>query len=130
MQIYDHDTPETITFKSSALELDNWINHLNYIDNEINNLVNLARLQLSNINETQPVLTKLKLRKKENGINITAFNKYKNNLHVANECDDVACDIFYVEKHEQYRQVYLYYLEKYRRVKEEYFSILTNAKTE
>lgn len=131
MQIYDHDTPEEITFKSNALELSNWINHLNYVENEINNLLNLGRLEFKHFTEQNAaILDKLKQRKEENQVNLRAFTKYKNSLYIANECEDVACDIFYIEKHEQYRKVYLHFLEKYRKVKEEYFIILTASKTE
>lgn len=131
MQIYDHDTPEDITYKSNNLELTNWINHLNYVDNEINNLLNLGRLEIKHFTEENAtILDKLKQRKRENQVNLSALATYKNSLHIANECEDVACDIFYVEKHEQFRQVYLYFLEKYRRVKEEYFNVLTTSKIE
>ncbi len=124
MQIYDHDTPETITFKNNWIELDNWIGHLEYIEKEIVNLLNLSNGELFNILEEQPVLMRLSIKKEENRINLNAFRKYKNSLPLATECEDVDCDMFYISEHERYRKVYLYHLEKYRRVKEEYFNII------
>ncbi len=124
MQIYDHDTPETITFKNNWIELDNWIGHLEYIEKEIVNLLNLSNGELFNILEEQPVLMRLSIKKEENRINLNAFRKYKNSLPLATECEDVDCDMFYISEHERYRKIYLYHLEKYRRVKEEYFNIL------
>jgi hypothetical protein len=59
MQIYDHDSPETIAFKNNFIELDNWIEHLNYIEKEIDNLLSLGRAELSKIFESQKVLDKL-----------------------------------------------------------------------
>lgn len=124
MQIYDHDSPEAITFKNNSIELDNWIAHLEYIEKEINNLLNLSNGELSNVLEQQPVLMKLSIKKEENRISLNAFRKYKNSLPQATECEDVDCDMFYVNEHERFRKIYLYHLEKYRRVKEEYFNIL------
>lgn len=125
MQIYNHDTPETITFKNNCIELDNWINHLEYIEKEINNLLNLSKAELANALEQHPVLIKLSIKKAENNNNLNAFRKYKDGLPQAAECEDVGCDMFYVTEHERYRKVYMYHLEKYRRVKEEYFNILS-----
>lgn len=124
MQIYDHDRPETITFKNNCIELDNWIGHMEYIEKEIANLLNLSKGELLNVLEQQPVLMRLSIKKEENQINLNAFRKYKNSLPLATECEDVDCDMFYISEHERYRKVYLYHLEKYRRIKEEYFNIL------
>ncbi|OAD90421.1 hypothetical protein A7A78_05750 [Aequorivita soesokkakensis] len=125
MQIYDHDSPETITFKNNSIELDNWINHLEYIEKEISNLLNLSKAELLNAMDQKPVLMRLSIKKEENRNNLNAFRRYKDGLPQAAECEDVDCDMFYVTEHERYRKVYMYHLEKYRRVKEEYFSILS-----
>lgn len=124
MQIYDHDTPEAITFKNNNIELDNWIVHLTYIEKEITNLLNLGNTEFATSLSPQPVLMKLSYKKKENRSNLNALIKYKEGLPQAAECEDVDCDMFYVGEHEKYRKVYMYHLEKYRRVKEEYFSAL------
>jgi hypothetical protein len=125
MQIYNHDSPETITFKNNSIELDNWINHLEYIEKEISNLLNLSKAELLNAMDQKPVLMRLSIKKEENRNNLNAFRRYKDGLPQAAECEDVDCDMFYVTEHERYRKVYMYHLEKYRRVKEEYFSILS-----
>lgn len=125
MQIYDHDSPEAIAFKNSSIELDNWIEHLNYIEKEISNLVNLGRAELSNAFDSQPVLYKILSVKAANATTIDAFLKYKDGLPKAAECEDVDCDMFYVTEHDRFRKTYLAHLKKYRQVKEEYFSILS-----
>jgi hypothetical protein len=125
MQIYDHDSPEIITFKNNTIELDNWINHLEYIEKEISNLLNLSKAELLNAMEQKPVLMKLSIKKEENNNNLNAFKRYRDGLPQAAECEDVDCDMFYITEHERYRKVYMYHLEKYRRVKEEYFNILS-----
>jgi hypothetical protein len=125
MQIYDHDTPEAITFKNNFIELDNWIEHLTYIEKEISNLLNLGRTELSSAFESQTILDKLVHEKEVNTAAIDAFLKYKEGLPKAAECEDVDCDMFYVAEHEKFRNTYSAHLKRYRDVKEEYFSILT-----
>ncbi len=124
MEIYNHDNPETISFKNNYVELNTWISHLEYIDKEIRNLLNLGKTELVNILESQPVLLKLSIKKEENRINLKAFVNYKNGLFQAAECEDVDCDMFFIIEHERYRKLYIDHLKKYRIIKEEYFNIL------
>lgn len=125
MQIYNHDSPEAIAFKNNYIELENWIEHLNYIDKEIINLLNLGRKELSNVFNSQPILDKLDREKEVNTAAIDAFLKYKESLPKAAECEDVACDMFYVAEHEKFRKTYSAHLKRYREVKEAYFAVLS-----
>lgn len=125
MQIYNHDTPEAIAFKNNSIELDNWIEHLNYIEKEIVNLLNLGNTELSKVFESKNVIEKLAREKETNTAAIDAFLKYKEGLPKAAECEDVDCDMFYVTEHEKFRKTYLAHLKRYREVKEEYFSMLS-----
>ncbi len=125
MEIYDHDSPEAITFKNSSIELENWIEHLNYIDKEISNLLNLGKPKFSENPDYQTAILKLQKEKENNAEAIDTFLKYKETLPKAAECEDVDCDMFYVSEHEKFRKSYVEYLKKYREVKEEYFSILS-----
>jgi len=127
MQIYNHDSPEAIAFKNNSIELDNWIEHLNYIEKEIANLLNLAlaKAELSKAFDSQTTLDKLIREKDTNAATIDAFLNYRESLPKAAECEDVDCDMFYVTEHERFRKTYLAHLKKYREVKEEYFSTLS-----
>ncbi|MDN3722947.1 hypothetical protein QRD02_01010 [Aequorivita sp. SDUM287046] len=125
MKIYDHDSPEAITFKNSSIELDNWIEHLNYIEKEIENLLNLGKKELSKAFDSENVLQKLAEEKESNTATIDAFLKYKESLPKAAECEDADCDMFYITEHERFRKSYSAHLKKYREVKEEYFNILS-----
>ncbi len=124
MQIYDHDSPEAIAFKNNSIELDNWIEHLNYIEKEIVNLLNLGNSELLKVFESKNVIEKLAREKEKNVATIDAFLKYKEGLPKAAECEDVDCDMFYVTEHEKFRKTYLAHLKSYREVKEEYFGML------
>ena len=125
MQIYDHDSPEAIAFKNNSIELENWIEHLTYIEKEINNLLNLGRAELSKIFQSQSVLDKLVREKQHTITAIDSLLKYKEGLPKAAECEDVDCDMFYVTEHDRFRKSYLAHLKKYREVKEEYFEVLS-----
>jgi len=125
MEIYSHDSPETITFKNNWIELENWIEHFNYINKEISNLLNLSKSELSKIFDSQPVLLKLEAERERNTEAIDKFLAYKESLPKAAECEDVACDMFYVGEHEKFRKAYVLHLKNYRQVKEEYFGILS-----
>ncbi len=124
MQIYNHDTPEAIAFKNNCIELDNWIDHLNYIEKEIVNLLNLGASELAKVFESKDILERLHREKEANAAAIDAFLKYKEGLPKAAECEDVACDMFYVNEHERFRKNYQTHLKRYRGLKEEYFAIL------
>ena len=125
MQFYDHDSPEAITYKSNSIELENWLDHFSYIDKEISSLLNIGKTERINTIEFKPLLSSLEKKKEENAIIIDEFNNYKNNLPKAAECEDVSCDMFYVNEHERYRKSYRTHLESYRNIKEEYFKILS-----
>ncbi len=127
MQIYDHDSPEAITFKNNSIELENWLEHLSYINKEISNLLNIGKTERAKATEMRPILLNLESKKEENATTIEELNKYKNNLPKAAECEDVSCDMFYVNEHKKYRKSYRDYLESYREIKEEFFKILSIA---
>ena len=124
MEIYDHDTPEEIAFKNNSIELDHWIEHLYYIEKEITNLLKLGNTELVKILGTDPVLNKLQKKKENNVITVQAFQKYRDGLPKAAECEDVDCDMFFVTEHEKFRRMYKFHLNRYRKVKEEYFHVL------
>lgn len=125
MQIYNHDTPEAIAFKNNSKELDNWIEHLSYIEKEIVNLLNLGNSELAKVFESKTVIENLTREKEKNAAAIDAFLKYKEGLPKAAECEDVDCDMFYITEHEKFRKTYLAHLKSYREVKEEYFGMLS-----
>lgn len=124
MQIYNHDSPESIAYKNNYVELENWLDHLNYIGKEITNLVDLGKAQLTTKEESQAVLEKFLKEKEVNNLKIIEFQKYQDGLPRAAECEDVECDMFFVSEHEKFRKNYMQHLENYRKVKEEYFRVL------
>ncbi len=121
-EIYNHDTDVDVTHKINTIELHNWINHLKYIKKELNNLIGLCSSGLNQRLEEQGVLQKFQKKEIENDTLLSALQKYMNTRNEIIECEDTQCDMAYITEHESYRRSYLYHLDKYRRLKDEFFS--------
>ena len=121
-EIYHHDSDVDVTHKINSIELDNWINHLNYIKKELKNLIALCGVDLSNKLNDESVVQKFKKKDAENDILLNTLQNYMNSRKSIIECEDTQCDMAYITEHESYRRGYLYHLEKYRKVKDEFFN--------
>ncbi|WP_034260447.1 hypothetical protein [Altibacter lentus] len=121
-EIYSHDSDIDVTHKINSIELDNWINHLKYIKKELNNLIGLCNTNLDQRLEDIEVRQKFQKKENENDALLSALYKYMNARSEIIECEDTQCDMAYINEHESYRRSYLYHLDKYRRLKDEFFS--------
>ncbi|PKG52654.1 MULTISPECIES: hypothetical protein [Olleya] len=122
IQIFDHDTNLDVTHKINTMELDNWINHLKYIKKELSNLINICQNELKDKLDDNSVANKFEKKEVENQTLLNALNTYsKSRLNII-ECEDTQCDMIYITEHESYRRSYLYHLDKYRRLKDEFFN--------
>ncbi|MCB0462665.1 MAG: hypothetical protein R2816_06740 [Flavobacteriaceae bacterium] len=122
IEIFNHDTDLDVTHKINTIELDNWINHLKYISKELVNLVNLCAEGFSTKLEDDNVLARLQKKIEENEALLNALQKYAISRSDIVECEDTQCDMVYITEHETYRRSYLYHLDKYRRLKDEFFN--------
>ncbi|RMA58732.1 hypothetical protein [Ulvibacter antarcticus] len=120
-EIYDHDSDLDVTHKINSIELDNWINHLKYINKELTNLIGLCGEDLSNKLNDETILEKFKKKDVENDNLLNALFNYTTSRRDIVECEDTECDMVYITEHESYRRSYLYHLDKYRRLKDEFF---------
>jgi len=121
-EIYNHDTDLDVTHKINTIELDNWVNHLRYIKKELANLIGLCGADLTTKLEDNNVLHKFKKKDAENSILLKALLKYMGSRSDIIECEDTQCDMAFIIEHESYRRSYLYHLDKYRRLKDEFFN--------
>ncbi|WP_378186993.1 hypothetical protein ACE939_01435 [Aquimarina sp. W85] len=120
-EIYHHDNDLDVTHKINTIELKNWINHLQYIKKELNNLINLCTEELPGKFKNESVLEKFKKKRKENEQLLNAFSTYMLSRENIKECEDTQCDMIFITEHESYRRSYVYHLDKYRRLKDEFF---------
>jgi len=121
-EIYNHDSDVDVTHKINTIELDNWINHLTYIKKELNNLIGLCGDDLTTKLDDECVLQKFKKKNTENENLLNVLRKYMSARVNIAECEDTQCDMAYITEHQSYRRSYLYHLDKYRRLKDEFFS--------
>lgn len=120
-QIFVHDTDVDLTHKINTMELENWINHLKYINKELLNLIAICNQGLNKKIDDVSVVERFEKKEHENQILLRALLKYSNSRINIAECEDTACDMVYITEHESYRRSYLYHLDKYRRLKDEFF---------
>ena len=121
-QIYNHDHDVDVSHKINTIELDNWINHLKYIKKELQNLIDLCANDLSKKLEDESIFQKFKKKETENDTLLSALHNYMSSRDGIVECKDTQCDMAFITDHESYRRSYLYHLDKYRRLKDEFFS--------
>lgn len=121
LEVFDHDTDVDITHKNNSTELENWINHLRYIKKELVNLVNLCSVDLNVSKDENDVLKRLQKKEDENENLLNAMLSYSTSRTNIIECEDTQCDMVYIAEHETYRRSYLYHVDKYRRLKDEFF---------
>lgn len=121
-EIFNHDTEVDLTHKINTMELDNWINHLRYIKKELLNLISICDQDLNDKLDDNKVVERFQKKENENETLLNALLKYANSRSDIIECEDTQCDMVYITEHESYRRSYLYHLDKYRRLKDEFFN--------
>jgi len=121
-EIYSHDNDVDVTHKINTIELKNWINHLKYIKKELTNLIGLCGKDLNKKMEDKSTISKFHKKDEENETLLLALQKYMDSRKDIVECEDTQCDMVFITEHESYRRSYLYHLDKYRRLKDEFFS--------
>lgn len=122
LEVFDHDTDVDVTHKINSIELDNWINHLKYLEKELLNLINLCSKDLKMSEDESNVLTHLQKKGEENEDLLNAMLSYSASRTNIIECEDTECDMVYIAEHETYRRSYLYHVDQYRRYKDEFFN--------
>lgn len=129
IEIFNHDANVDVTHKVNTMELDNWINHLKYMDKELLNLINICKNELIDKLDDNSVVTRFEKKAIENEALLNALINYSNSRLNIVECEDTECDMVYITEHESYRRSYLYHLDKYRRLKDEFFNKVQGSLT-
>lgn len=118
-EIYPHDDNVDVMHKINTLELNNWIDHLTYIKKELSYLIGFCDEEQKN---QKGVLERFHEKGEENNALLTSLNNYNVTREQIIECEDTQCDMAYINEHESYRKNYLLHLDKYRNLKDEFFS--------
>ena len=120
--LFKHDSDVDLTHKINTKELENWMSHLKYIEKELINLITICNQGFNTKLEDSTVVKRFEKKQNENQTLLNALIKYSNSRTNIAECEDTTCDMVYITEHESYRRSYLYHLDKYRRLKDDFFN--------
>lgn len=127
IEIHAHDSDVDVAHKINTMELENWINHLTYIRKELNSLIAFYHAQplekrLENEKETQ----RFEMKQIENDVILNQLQRFKDSRGTITECQDMQCDMSFIQEHEKCRRMFLYHVDKYRKLKDTFFKDLQN----
>ncbi|HEA29391.1 MAG TPA: hypothetical protein ENH91_05265 [Leeuwenhoekiella sp.] len=122
VQIYDHDSEHERLHKNKMMELEGWLKHLGSIERDMDRMLEIISCRGS---EKTLLYQKLMDKKKENRAQLDALYRYKNEAGKILECEDQQCDQYYGKRHRDFRMLYRYNLEKYNRLKEDFFNVVS-----
>ena len=122
---YNHESDSRIMIKKDKAEVNNWTDDLEYINEELEYLLDIEDRILNNAQ----VYQQLHDVRRENQLRLGVLYRYEGTIRNAIECDTTACDLYYLNNHEKNRNTYVQHKRKYRDVKEKVLSmVLLNAK--
>ncbi|MEE1964407.1 hypothetical protein V1387_17080 [Allomuricauda taeanensis] len=116
----DHEADDRIMLKKDKVEVGHWAESLEHIDEEIRMLLALEDRFLND----SALHVELLALQRENTLKSGMLYRYENAMRNAWECDDMACDSYYLNKHEKHRELYMEHLKSYRKLKSKLFSRL------
>ncbi|GGG50504.1 hypothetical protein [Bizionia arctica] len=118
---FSHDTDEEIIQTKRLQNLETWIGHLSYVTNECDWLAKIAFNKINDKVLRDELLEKLD----SNSALLSEFYNYKSSIQSFHECDDLECDMFYINQHDDFYAKYLKHIHEYRLVKNKvYLKIL------
>jgi hypothetical protein len=118
---FAHDTDEQIIQTKRLQNLQTWIGHLSYVTNECDWLAKIASNKIKDRVLRDELLEKIEV----NSALLNEFYNYKSSIQSFHECDDLDCDLFYINQHDAFYAKYLKHIDDYRQVKNKvYLKIL------
>ncbi|AEE18306.1 hypothetical protein [Dokdonia sp. 4H-3-7-5] len=125
IEIYAHDSEVDVAHKINTMELHNWINHLTYIRKELSNLIHFYNAQPAQKRlEQESTSQRFEMKQVDNDVILVELQKFKVSRDTIAECEDVLCDMTFIQEHEKCRRMYLYHIDKYRKLKDTFFKEL------
>ncbi|CAM1339523.1 hypothetical protein [Tenacibaculum aestuarii] len=110
-----------VVHKYNHVELKGWVDQLQYIEKEIDNLLGLYASSLGE--KTIPIGIQ-ELFSKRKKLNKELYEKvlpYSNAYTNVAECDDIQCDMAYLGEYDRLRESYKDNLEAYQQLKDKLF---------
>lgn len=110
-----------VVHKYNHVELKGWVDQLQYIDKEIDNLLNLYANALGEKSIPTGIQELFSQRKKLNKALYEKVLPYSITYTNVAECDDIQCDMAYLGEYDRLRENYKDNLEAYQQLKDKLF---------
>ena len=122
IEIYAHESEVEVAHKINTMELHNWINHLIYVRKELNNIIGFYNAQPDEKRLEQEMTSqRFEMKQVDNDVILSELHKFKNSRGSIAECQDMLCDMTFIQEHEKCRRMYLFHIDKYRKIKDSFF---------
>ncbi|RPG29356.1 hypothetical protein [Flagellimonas sp.] len=110
---YFHESISRIISKKDKLEITNWTETMEGINEELQYLIQLEKRFLGNPSMHQRLL----VVQRENQLRLGTLYRYERTMVNAIECDTMECDAYYLNTHEKNRDGYMNHLQSYTQLK-------------
>ncbi|MCK0132330.1 hypothetical protein MWU59_12535 [Flavobacteriaceae bacterium F08102] len=114
---YAHEDDRHIMLKKDCVEIQHWVETLTYYALEMDAFMAI----IDESKEPSPHREELKWLKEQNKVNLKNLSRYELVQLKAWECYDVDCELFYLNNHEEFRQIVMDHISAYRTLKKELF---------
>ncbi|AEM69269.1 hypothetical protein Murru_0213 [Allomuricauda ruestringensis DSM 13258] len=110
---YFHESISQIISKKDKLEITNWTETMEGINEELQYLIQLEKRLLGNPSMHQRLL----VIQRENQLRLGTLYRYEQTMVNAIECDTMECDAYYLNTHEKNRDGYMAHIKSYSQIK-------------
>ncbi|EDP94222.1 hypothetical protein U8527_07330 [Kordia algicida OT-1] len=123
--ISSKDTQVQVVHEINNIELENWINHLLNVKKELEVFNDYYKsLAVDKKIEIEKTILNFEIKKIDNDVFLKALIDYKNTRINLDKCEDTSCNMNFLGKHEECRRMFLFHIEKYRKLKDAFFNEL------
>ena len=109
-----NDTDSDIVKKQMQRELKIWISHLDAVNMEADRLAKIASNKIGDKLLRDDLLNTID----ETIMLLNSLYTYRNSLNNFDECDDLECDLHFVQQHENVCEKYIEHIKAYRALKD------------
>lgn len=123
MKTYANDTENQIIQKKQTQEADVWITHINYISEESELLLKICSEKIN----SKKLFKKVEKSNEKLQKLLPELYSYRSSIKNINECEDLECDLFYLNRQDEVRDHYFDFVNTYRILKKEVLAGILSA---
>ena len=119
------ESDNSIMLKKDKAEIGNWIENLEFVNEELEYFDKIEHKILKNNSINQLIQT----LKRGNTLKLGILYRNENNMSKIMECDSMQCDAYYLNNHEKNRISYIEHLKLHNQIKIKIYERLLEFKT-